>query len=179
MAFLKEKYTKEVRPALMEEFQLQNPMTVPTVEKVSLNMGLGEAVDNPKIIEKAMGQMKAISGQEPTIARAKRSIAGFKVRQGMPIGVKVTLRGQRMWEFMERLIYVALPRERDFTGISPKSFDGHGNYTLGLQEQTIFPEIDYDKIDKVRGLNVTLVTSADNDEQGLRLLKKIGMPFHD
>ncbi len=177
MAFLTEKFETEIRPSLMEEFQFGNPMRVPTVEKVSLNMGLGEAVQNPKVIESAVEEMAAIAGQRPVIARAKRSIAGFKLREGMPIGVKVTLRGEKMWEFLERLIFVALPRVRDFSGVSPKSFDGHGNYTLGVEEQIIFPEVDYDKVDKIRGLNVTLVTTAENDEVAYRLLQKLGMPF--
>lgn len=177
MAFLAEKYDTEIKPSLMEEFQIGNPMRVPTLEKISLNMGLGEAVQNPKIIETAMEEMSAIAGQRPVVARAKRSIAGFKVRKGMPIGVKVTLRDAKMWEFLERLIFVALPRVRDFSGVSPKSFDGHGNYTLGVEEQIIFPEIDYDSVDKIRGMNITLVTTAENDEVGYRLLEKLGMPF--
>ena len=177
MAFLAEKYKKEIRPSLMEEFQFGNPMRVPSLEKISLNMGLGEAVQNPKVINSAVEDMTAIAGQRPVVARAKRSIAAFKLREGMPIGVKVTLRGQRMWEFLERLIYVALPRVRDFSGISPKSFDGHGNYTLGIEEQIIFPEIDYDKVDKIRGMNITLVTSAENDEVAYKLLADLGMPF--
>lgn len=177
MAFLAEKYHNEIRASLLEEFQFDNPMRVPTVEKISLNMGLGEAVQNPKVIEKGVEEMALISGQAPTIARARRSIAAFKLREGMPIGVKVTLRGANMWEFLERLIFVALPRVRDFSGISPKSFDGHGNYSLGVKEQIIFPEIDYDKVDKIRGLNVTLVTTAENDEVALSLLRKLGMPF--
>ena len=177
MAFLAEKYNKEIKPTLMDEFQLGNPMRVPTLEKISLNMGLGEAVQNPKVIGAAVEEMKAIAGQNPVIARAKRSIAAFKVREGMPIGVKVTLRGQRMWEFLERLIFVALPRVRDFSGISPKSFDGHGNYTLGVEEQIIFPEIDYDKVDKIRGMNITLVTTAENDEVAYKMLDELGMPF--
>lgn len=177
MAFLAQKYRNEIRPALMEEFQFGNPMRVPTMDKVSVNMGLGEAVQNPKVIEKGVAELRMITGQEPVIARAKRSIAAFKLREGMPIGVKVTLREARMWEFLERLIYVALPRVRDFTGISPKSFDGHGNYTLGVEEQIIFPEIDYDQVDKIRGLNITLVTTAENDEVAHSLLAKLGMPF--
>lgn len=177
MPFLQDKYRNEIKPALMDQFQLGNPMEVPTLDKISLNMGLGEAVQNPKVIEKAMEEMRLISGQKPVIARAKRSIAGFKVRKGMPIGVKVTLRDERMWEFLERLIFVALPRVRDFSGISPKSFDGHGNYTLGIEEQTIFPEIPYDAVDKLRGMNVTLVTTAPNDEIAFSMLDKLGMPF--
>lgn len=177
MSFLNQKYRDEVRPALLEEFGFANPMQVPTLAKVVVNMGLGEAVQNPKVIERGVAELGAITGQKPVIARARRSIATFKLREGMPIGVKVTLREARMWEFMERLIYVALPRVRDFSGISPKAFDGHGNYTLGVQEQIIFPEIDYDAVDKIRGMNITLVTTAENDEVAFGLLKKLGMPF--
>lgn len=177
MAFLAEKYNTEIKPALMEEFQFGNPFRVPTMEKVVLNMGLGEAVQNPKVIDAGVEEMTAIAGQRPVVTRAKRSIAAFKLREGMPIGVKVTLRGTRMWEFLERLIFVALPRERDFSGINPKSFDGHGNYSLGIEEQIIFPEIDYDKVDKIRGMNITLVTTAENDEVAFEMLKQIGMPF--
>ncbi len=177
MAFLAEKYKTEIRPTLMEEYQFGNPMEVPELEKITLNMGLGEAVENPKIIDKGVEELKAISGQQPVITRAKRSIAGFKVRKGNPIGVKVTLRGPRMWEFLERLIFVALPRVRDFSGVSPDSFDGHGNYTLGIDEQTIFPEIAYDSVDNLRGMNITLVTSAKNDEVGFTILDELGMPF--
>lgn len=179
MGFLNQKYRNEVRPSLLEEFQFGNAMQVPTVTKVVVNMGLGEAVQNPKVIERGVEELAAITGQKPVIARARRSIATFKLREGMPIGVKVTLRETRMWEFLERLIYVALPRVRDFNGISPKAFDGHGNYTLGVQEQIIFPEIDYDSVDKIRGMNITLVTSAENDEIALSLLKKLGMPFRE
>ncbi len=177
MSFLLQKYKTEVQPALMEEFQFGNPMRVPTVKKVVLNMGLGEAVQNSKVIEHGLNDLALIAGQKPVVAKARRSIATFKLREGMPIGVKVTLRESRMWEFLERLIYVALPRVRDFNGISPKSFDGHGNYTLGIQEQIIFPEIDYDKVDKIRGLNVSIVTNAETDEVALSLLKHLGMPF--
>lgn len=177
MAFLAEKYESEIKPELMDEYQYGNPMRVPALEKIVLNMGLGEAVQNPKIIDTAVEELKAIAGQQPVVTRAKRSIAGFKVRKDMPIGVKVTLRGPRMWEFLERLIFVALPRVRDFSGVSPKSFDGHGNYTLGLEEQTIFPEIDYESVDKIRGMNVTLVTSAENDEVAFNMLEQLGMPF--
>ncbi len=177
MPFLKEKYDNEIRPALMDEFQLENPFEVPTLDKISLNMGLGEAVQNPKIIDKATEELEAIAGQRPVVTRAKRSIAGFKLREGMPIGAKVTLREERMWEFLERLIFVALPRVRDFSGVSPKSFDGHGNYTLGIEEQTIFPEVPYDAVDKLRGMNITLVTTAPDDEMAFSMLDKIGMPF--
>jgi large subunit ribosomal protein L5 len=177
MPFLDQKYRSEIVPALMEEYKFSNPMRVPRVTKVSVNMGLGEAVQNPKIIEAAANELVAITGQKPIVTRARRSIAGFKLREGMPIGVKVTLRGERMYEFLERLIYIALPRVRDFKGISAKSFDGHGNYSLGIREQIIFPEIDYDKVDKIRGMNITIVTSAGNDELAATLLRHIGMPF--
>lgn len=177
MAFLDKKYRNEIVPALMDEHKLSNPMRVPRISKVSVNMGLGEAVQNPKIIEAAANELVAITGQKPIVTRARRSIAGFKLREGMPIGVKVTLRGARMYEFLERLIYIALPRVRDFKGISAKSFDGHGNYSLGIREQIIFPEIDYDKVDKIRGMNITIVTTAENDELAASLLRHMGMPF--
>ncbi len=174
---LKEKYLKEVVPQLMREFGYKNIMEVPRIEKIVLNMGLGEATQNPKVIDHAMEQLAAISGQRPSIRRAKKSIAQFKLRKGMPIGVSVTLRKNRMWEFLDRLISIALPRVRDFKGISTKSFDGRGNYTLGLTEQIIFPEINYDTVDKVRGLSVTIVTTAETDEEAFALLSKLGMPF--
>jgi|SRR5690554_795838 len=178
MTFLQEKYTKEVVPSLMETFGYTNPMTVPRLEKVIVNMGLGaSAVENPKVVESAIAEMTMITGQKPVVTRARRAIAGFKLREGMPIGVKATMRGIRMQEFLERLIYVALPRVRDFKGISSKSFDGHGNYTVGVTEQIIFPEISYDKIDKVRGMSITIVTSAVNDDEARELLSKLGMPF--
>jgi large subunit ribosomal protein L5 len=177
MTIVKEKYSNEVRPALMEEFGLTNVFEVPRIEKVTVNMGLGEAVQNPKIIEKAVKELAAITGQKPIVTRARRSIAGFKLREGMPIGAKVTLRGARMWEFLERLIYVALPRVRDFKGVKDTSFDGNGNYTLGITEQIIFPEINYDEVDTVRGLNVTIGTSTTDDDQARSLLRGIGMPF--
>ncbi|MFP4597302.1 MAG: 50S ribosomal protein L5 [Persicimonas sp.] len=177
MSFLHAKYKNEVVPALMEEFGYDNQMTVPQVEKVIVNMGLAEAVQNPKVIESAVEELRLITGQQPIVTRARRSIAAFKLREGMPIGTKATLRGQRMFEFLERLIYVALPRVRDFKGISPKSFDGHGNYTMGVNEQIIFPEIDYDDVDKLRGMSITIVTTANNDDEALGLLTKIGMPF--
>jgi large subunit ribosomal protein L5 len=177
MSFLQTKYTNEVVPALMEEFGYENVLTVPRIEKVVVNMGLSEAVENPKVVEAAVAELRKITGQEPVVTRARRSIATFKLREGMPIGTKATLRGRRMYEFLERLIYVALPRVRDFKGISPKSFDGHGNYTVGVEEQIIFPEIDYDEVDKVRGLSITVVTSAENDDESRGLLTKIGMPF--
>jgi len=161
----------------MEEFGLNNPFEVPGVEKVSVNMGLGEAVQNPKVIDSALAEVALITGQKAVVTRARRSIATYKLREGMPIGVKATLRGERMWEFLERLIYVALPRVRDFKGISDKAFDGHGNYSMGLREQIIFPEIDYDKVDSVRGMNVTIVTTAPDDDQARSLLRHIGMPF--
>jgi large subunit ribosomal protein L5 len=177
MSFLQTKYTSDVVPALMEEFGYDNVLTVPRVEKIIVNMGLSEAVQNPKVVEAAVGELRTITGQEPVVTRARRSIATFKLREGMPIGVKTTLRGRRMYEFLERLIYVALPRVRDFKGISPKSFDGHGNYTVGVREQIIFPEIDYDEVDKIRGMSITVVTSAENDDESRGLLTKIGMPF--
>lgn len=177
MSILKQKYANEVRPTLMEEFGLNNPFQVPRVEKIVLNMGLGEAVQNPKIIDSAVIELGLITGQKAVVTRARRSIATYKLREGMPIGVKATLRGERMWEFFDRLVYVALPRVRDFKGISDKAFDGHGNYSLGVKEQIIFPEIEYDKVDKVRGMNITIVTSAPDDDQARSLLRHIGMPF--
>lgn len=177
MGFLKDKYKNEVIASLIEEFSLDNPMQVPKITKVVINMGLGEAVQNPKVVEGAVADMTLIAGQKPIVTRARKSIATFKLREGMPIGAKVTLRGQRMWEFLERLIYVALPRVRDFKGINDKAFDGHGNFSLGVREQIIFPEIDYDKVDKIRGMNITIVTSAENDDQARALLRGVGMPF--
>jgi len=177
MSFLKEKYRTQVVPGLMEEFQYDNPMRVPSVTKVAVNMGLGEAVQQPNIIETAVKELTLITGQKPVITRARRYIASFKLREGMPIGVKVTLRRDRMYEFLERLIYIALPRVRDFKGVSATSFDGHGNYSLGIKEQIIFPEIDYDKVDKVRGMNITFVTDAENDAEARSLLRRMGMPF--
>ncbi len=174
---LKEKYEKEVVPALMREFGYKNIMEVPRITKVVLNMGLGEAVQEPKVIDKAMEDLALIAGQRPYVRRAKKSIAAFKLRKGMPIGVAVTLRKNRMWEFLDRLMNLALPRVRDFRGVSDSSFDGRGNYTLGLKEQIIFHEIDYDKVDKVRGLSVTVVTTAETDEEARALLAKLGMPF--
>jgi large subunit ribosomal protein L5 len=177
MARLKEKYEKEMLPELQKELQLKNKMEVPRVEKVVVNMGLGEAIQNIKVLESAVEELGMITGQKAIITKAKRSIAQFKLREDMPIGCAVTLRRDRAYEFLDRLINVALPRVRDFKGISPKAFDGRGNYTLGVREQIIFPEIDLDKIDKVKGLNVTIVTSAKTDEQGRALLSKMGMPF--
>lgn len=174
---LKEQYQNEVAPALMEGFQYKSPMQVPRITKVVINVGLGEALDNAKAIEFATNDIIAITGQRPVVTKAKNSIAGFKLREGRAIGIKVTLRGERMWAFLTRLIHIALPRTRDFQGISPDAFDGRGNYTLGLREQLIFPEIDYDKIDKLRGLEVSIVTTAQNDEEGRQLLGLLGMPF--
>lgn len=176
---LLERYREEIVPALMEEFGFSTPMRVPVVKKVVLNIGVGEALDNPKALDGAVEDLRIITGQQPVITHAKKSIATFKLREGRAIGVKVDLRGERMWAFIDRLMNVALPRTRDFSGINPDSFDGRGNYTLGIREQLLFPEIDYDKIDKVRGFEVTIVTSAQTDEEGRRLLKLLGMPFRD
>ncbi|MEW6567256.1 MAG: 50S ribosomal protein L5 [Chloroflexota bacterium] len=174
---LKERYQKEVVPTLMKEFGLGNVMQVPRLHKMVVNVGVGEALDNAKALEAAVADVTAITGQRPVVTKARRSIANFKLREGRAIGIKVTLRGERMWSFLDRLVNVALPRTRDFRGVSPDSFDGRGNYTLGVREQLIFPEIDYDKIDKIRGFEVTLVTTAPNDEQGRRLLELLGMPL--
>jgi len=174
---VKEKYQKEVVPALTKEFGYRNVMAVPRVEKVVVNMGLGEATGNAKIVDIGSDELSRITGQKPVTTRAKKSIAAFKVRKGMPIGTMVTLRGDRMWEFLDRLISIALPRVRDFKGISPKGFDGRGNYTLGLRDQLLFPEIDYMKVDKARGMNVSVVTTAKTDEEARKLLQFIGMPF--
>ena len=176
-ARLKERYQKEVAPAIAKEFGIKNPMAVPRVEKVVLNMGMGEAIANAKILDTAADELRAITGQKPIITKAKKSIASFKLRQGMPIGVMVTLRGDRMYEFLDRLVSIALPRVRDFRGVSPKAFDGRGNYTIGVREQLIFPEIDFNKVDKLRGMNISIITSARNDEQARALLKGLGMPF--
>ena len=177
MARLKQAYLQEQVPALMKEFQYKTVMEVPRVEKVVLNMGLGEAIQNPKLLESAVDELARISGQKPVITKSKRAIAGFKLREDMPIGVCVTLRQNRAWEFLDRLVNVALPRVRDFKGISPKAFDGRGNYTLGIHEQLIFPEIDLDKIAQVSGMNITIVTTARTDEEGRALLTGLGMPF--
>lgn len=177
MARLKQAYQQEQIPVLMKEFQYKNVMEVPKVEKVVLNMGLGEAILNPKLLESAVEELEKITGQKPVITRAKKSIASFKLREEMSIGACVTLRQDRAWEFLDRLINVALPRVRDFKGVSPKAFDGRGNYTLGIREQLIFPEIDIEEIAKVSGLNVTIVTTAKTDEEGRALLKGLGMPF--
>ncbi len=172
-----EQYRNDVVPALIDEFEYRSIMQVPRITKVVLNIGLGEALDNAKALEFATNDLMMITGQKPVITKAKKSVASFKLREGRSIGAKVTLRGDRMWSFLSRLIHVALPRTRDFQGISPDSFDGRGNYTLGLREQLIFPEIDYDSIDKIRGMEVTIVTTAQNDEEGRRLLGLLGMPF--
>lgn len=179
MAFtpMQEQYTSEIVPALMKEFEYSSVMQVPRVTKVVVNIGLGEALDNAKAIDFATNDLLAITGQKPVVTKAKKSIASFKLREGRSIGLKVTLRGERMWSFLTRVIHIALPRTRDFQGVSPDSFDGRGNYTLGIREQLIFPEIDYDKIDKSRGMEITIVTTARNDEEGRRLLAMLGMPF--
>src|SRR6188474_2904762 len=177
MSRLKEKYQKEVVPALKKEFGYANAMAIPKIRKVVINMGLGEATSNAKIVDTAADELSKITGQKATVRRAKKSIAAFKVREGMPIGAMVTLRGERMYEFLDRLMSVALPRVRDFKGISPKGFDGRGNYTLGLRDQIIFPEIDYMKVDKARGMNVSVVTTAKTDEEARKLLQLIGLPF--
>ena len=174
---LRNKYQTDVVPALLEEFSFKNVMMVPRVQKVVLNIGVGEAIDNSRALDAAVNDLTIITGQKPIVTRAKKSVANFKLREGRAIGVKVTLRGERMWALLDRLISVALPRTRDFRGISPDSFDGRGNYTLGLREQLHFPEIEFDKIDKVRGMEITVVTSAQNDEEGRRLLKLLGFPF--
>jgi large subunit ribosomal protein L5 len=177
MARLRDKYKQEIAPALAKEFDIKNPMAIPRIEKIVVNMGLGEASGNSKILDVATDELKSITGQKPVITKAKKSIAAFKLRQGMNIGSMVTLRGERMYEFLDRLISVALPRVRDFRGVSGKAFDGRGNYTLGVREQLIFPEIDFNKVDKTRGMNISIVTTATNDEQARSLLKALGMPF--
>ena len=176
---LRNKYKGEIVPQLMKDFGFKNVMQVPKLERIVVNMGLGEAVQNAKLIESAVEELSAITGRKPIVTRAKKSIAGFKLREGMPIGVMVTLRGEQMYDFLDRLVSLALPRTRDFKGISPKAFDGRGNYTLGIREQIVFPEINYDKIDRIKGMNVTLVTTAETDEQGRALLKSLGMPFRN
>jgi large subunit ribosomal protein L5 len=176
-ARLKDRYAKEIAPALAKEFDIKNPMAVPKLEKIVLNMGLGEAVANSKIVDTATEELTSIAGQKPVVTKAKKAIAAFKLRQGMPIGSMVTLRGDRMYEFLDRLVSVALPRVRDFRGVSPKAFDGRGNYTLGIREQLIFPEIDFNRVDKTRGMNISIVTTARNDEQARALLRALGMPF--
>jgi large subunit ribosomal protein L5 len=176
-ARLKEKYRQEIAPAIAKEFDIKNPMAVPKIEKVVVNMGMGEAISNSKILDVAVEEIRQVTGQKPVITKAKKSIASFKLRQGMNIGAMVTLRGDRMYEFLDRLLNVALPRVRDFRGVSAKAFDGRGNYTLGIREQLIFPEIDFNKVDKTRGMNITIVTTAKTDEQARALLKALGMPF--
>jgi large subunit ribosomal protein L5 len=177
MSQLRERYRKEVVPALMERYGYRNVMQVPRLEKLVLSIGLGEAIQNAKALEAAEGDLAAISGQHPVITRAKKSIASFRLRAGMPIGLKVTLRGERMYDFFDKLVNAVLPRQREFQGVSRNSFDGRGNYALGLREQIIFPEIDYDKIDRVRGLEISVITTARTDEEGRRLLELLGMPF--
>ena len=174
---LKEKYLKEVTPSLMEKFNYDSVMEVPKVEKIVINMGVGDAVSNAKNLDKAVEELALISGQKPIITKAKKSIAGFRLREGMPIGAKVTLRGERMYEFLDKLVSVSLPRVRDFHGVSKKSFDGRGNFTLGVKEQLIFPEVDYDLVDKVRGMDIVVVTTAKTDEESRELLTQLGMPF--
>jgi large subunit ribosomal protein L5 len=174
---LKVRYREEVVPKLKKEFGIDNIMAVPRVERISLNMGMGEAIQNVKILDDAVEEMAALAGQKPTITRAQKSIAAFKLREGMPIGCRVTLRGDRMWEFLDRLIAVALPRVRDFRGVPSKSFDGRGNYTMGIRDHLIFPEVDYNRVEKPKGMNITIVTTAGNDERALYLLRELGMPF--
>ena len=176
---MQEKYQRDVIPALTREFNFSNPMQVPKIEKIVLNIGMGEALQNAKSMDAAVADLTAISGQKPVITRARKSIANFKLREGQAIGAMVTLRGERMYEFLDRLITIALPRIRDFRGISRRSFDGRGNYSIGLREQIVFPEIDYDRVDKLRGLEIAIVTSARNDNEGYALLKQFGMPFRD
>ena len=179
MPTMKERYLEEAVPALTKRFSYRNPMQVPKLEKIVINMGVGDAVQNPKLLESAVAEMGQIAGQRPVVTKAKRSISTFKIREGMSIGAKVTLRGQRMYDFLDRLLNIALPRVRDFRGVSGKGFDGRGNYALGLKEQLIFPEIDYDKVDKIRGMDIVIVTSARSDEEAKELLRLLGMPFRD
>ncbi|OUL10012.1 50S ribosomal protein L5 [Trichococcus shcherbakoviae] len=174
---LKEKYTKEIVPSLMEKFEYTSIMQTPKIDKIVINMGVGDAVSNTKNLDKAVEELTLISGQKPVITLAKKSIAAFRLREGMPIGTKVTLRGERMYDFLDKLVTVSLPRVRDFRGISKKSFDGRGNYTLGIKEQLIFPEVDYDRVDKVRGMDIVIVTTANTDEESRELLTQLGMPF--
>ncbi|MBC6452926.1 MAG: 50S ribosomal protein L5 [Hormoscilla sp. SP5CHS1] len=176
---LKNRYNEKIVPALMEKFSYSNIHQVPKVAKVTVNRGLGEASSNAKALEASVKEIAAITGQKPVVTRAKKAIAGFKIRQGMPVGVMVTLRRERMYAFLDRLINLALPRIRDFRGVSPKSFDGRGNYTLGLKEQLIFPEVDYDSIDQIRGMDISIITTANTDEEGRALLREMGMPFRD
>lgn len=179
MARLKDRYREEIAPAIKDKLGIENSMRIPKVEKIVVNMGVGEAVVNSKAMDGAMADLAKITGQKAQVRRARKSIAGFKVRDGMPVGARVTLRGERMWEFLDRLISVALPRVRDFRGISPRSFDGRGNFALGLREQLIFPEISYDSIDATRGLDVAIVTTAETDEEARELLRQLGMPFRE
>jgi len=176
-ARLKERYQKEIAPAIAKEFGIKNQMAIPRLRKIVLNMGMGEAIANAKVLDTALEELRSIAGQKPVVTKAKKSIASFKLRQGMPIGVMVTLRGDRMYEFLDRFVSVALPRVRDFRGVSPRAFDGRGNYTIGIREQLIFPEIDFNKVDKQRGMNISIVTTARNDEEARALLKGLGMPF--
>ncbi|MFH1529784.1 MAG: 50S ribosomal protein L5 [Pseudomonadota bacterium] len=177
MPRLKDIYQNEIVPKLKEEFGIENPMAIPRLTKIVLNMGLGEAIQNAALIESSQREMAAITGQKPVVTKAKRSIAGFKLREGMSVGCTVTLRRDRMWEFLDRLVNLALPRVRDFRGVSPKGFDGRGNFTMGVKEQIIFPEIDYDKVQKIKGMNITVVTTAKKDDEARALLKHLGMPF--
>ena len=177
MAHMKEVYQSEVVPALQKEFSYKSVMQVPRIEKITLNMGVGEALADKKLLENAVADLEKLSGQKPVITKARKSVAGFKVREGFPIGCKVTLRGERMWEFFERLVGIAIPRIRDFRGLNAKSFDGRGNYSMGVKEQIIFPEIDYDKVDKIRGLDITITTTAQTDDEGRALLRAFNFPF--
>jgi large subunit ribosomal protein L5 len=177
MARLREKYIGEIRPGMQKKFNYKNPMQVPKIEKIIINIGVGEALGNPKLLDGAVTDLTTIAGQKPIIRRAKKSISNFKLRTGMPIGTCVTLRGERMYEFLDRFISLAIPRIRDFRGLSPNTFDGRGNYSVGLNEQIVFPEIDYDKVEKIRGMGITFVTSANTDEEALEMLKLFGMPF--
>ncbi|MEC0347823.1 50S ribosomal protein L5 [Peribacillus frigoritolerans] len=177
MSRLKEKFKSEITPSLMGKFKYQSVMQVPNIEKIVINMGVGDAVSNSKALDTAVEELTLITGQKPVITKAKKSIAGFRLREGMPIGAKVTLRGERMYQFLDKLVSVSLPRVRDFRGVSKKSFDGRGNYTLGVKEQLIFPEIDYDKVSKVRGMDIVIVTTANTDEEARELLTQVGMPF--
>jgi len=179
MARLRKDYNERVKPALAKEFSYKNVMEVPTITKIVINMGCGEASQNRKLLDGALSDIEALSGQKPVITKARKSIANFKLRDGMPVGCSVTLRGERMWEFLDRLVNIALPRIRDFRGVSPKAFDGRGNFTLGVKEQIIFPEIDYDKIDKIRGMDITICTSAKTNDEGRALLKQFSMPFRN
>ncbi len=177
MARLKDRYREEVAPALKERFGIENPMRIPKLEKIIVNMGVGEAAQDSRRLDGAMEDLARITGQKPQLRRARKSVAGFKIREGMPVGVRATLRGERMWEFLDRLVSIALPRVRDFRGINPNAFDGRGNFALGLREQTIFPEVSYDSIDSMRGLDVAVVTTAETDEEAREFLRMLGMPF--